>query len=129
MFIDDMLIAEMKGVSFQVRPPEMRETVLTPDHPGQVLSGFSSVIDDGTELKMYYCTLGPNLVRLATSKDGVHWEKPELGIYRLPSSPTGSWQSIHDIAWSHVPGAGLRSRNGSRSRCQWTPSRLQVSTE
>ena len=76
MFIDEMLIAEMKGVSFQIHPPQMRETVLTPDAPNQQLSAYSSVIDDGTELKMYYATLGPNMVRLATSKDGIHREKP-----------------------------------------------------
>ncbi len=86
MFIDDMLIAAMKGVTFQVRPPDIRETVLTPDNPRQVLSAYSSVIDDGKELKMYYSTLGPLTVRLATSKDGIHWEKPQLGIYNLAGS-------------------------------------------
>ncbi len=86
MFIDDMLIAGMQGVTFRVRPPDIRETVLTPHHPRQKLAGYSSVIDDGKELKMYYSTLGPLTVRLATSKDGIHWEKPELGIYSLAGS-------------------------------------------
>lgn len=87
MFIDDMLISKMNNVTFQAHPPEVRRGVFQSDKPWENISEYSCVIDDGKEYKMYYGNTGkhPN-VCLATSKDGVNWVKPMLGLHDFNGS-------------------------------------------
>jgi hypothetical protein len=87
MFIDDMLISKKKNVTFRVHPPELRKAVFQQDRPWENISEYSCVIDDGKDYKMYYGNTGKrSTVCLATSKDGVRWEKPMLGIYEFNGS-------------------------------------------
>jgi len=74
LFIDDALVAEMRGITFTPNPPRRTEKVL--DH----VRGHLSMVDDPQGmLRLYYREEGDFLAVL-TSKDGVHWEKPERNI-------------------------------------------------
>ncbi len=88
LFIDDMLVAKKQNVTFRVNPPTIRQPVLRDEQPWEGLSEFSSVIDDGRELKLYYSNTGDekNGVCLATSTDGVTWNKPKLGVIEFRGS-------------------------------------------
>jgi len=87
MFIDDMLISEMKNISFQVHQPEIRSAILKTKYPWENISEYSCVIDDGKEYKMYYGNTGKFYgVCLATSKDGLNWTRPMLNLIEFNGS-------------------------------------------
>jgi hypothetical protein len=73
LFLDGALIAEMRGISFTPNPPRRAEKVL--DH----VRGHLSMVDDPDGvLRLYY--RGPDdTLAVMTSKDGIHWTKPDLG--------------------------------------------------
>jgi len=73
VFIDDALVAEAQGITFTPQPPRMAEQVL--DH----VRGHLSLVDDEQGLlRLYYRETGDYLA-VMTSRDGIHWEKPDLG--------------------------------------------------
>ncbi|MDO8587009.1 MAG: hypothetical protein Q7T82_08205 [Armatimonadota bacterium] len=88
MFIDDMLVSNRQNVTFRVHPPELRTTMLRDERPWENISEYSCVIDDNRkEYKMYYGNTGKlNGVCLVTSKDGINWERPTLGIHEFDGS-------------------------------------------
>jgi Concanavalin A-like lectin/glucanases superfamily len=73
VFTDDALVAEMQGITFTPQPPKQAEMVL--DH---VRGHLSLVEDEQGLLRLYYRETGDYLA-VMTSRDGVHWEKPDLG--------------------------------------------------
>jgi len=94
MFVDDWLIEEMKGTQLKLNPPVKREVVMTFNKPweGQV-SGFFTVIQEEDFVRLYYrgiCirdTDDDNQVSCyAESEDGVHFERPSLGLYEFGGS-------------------------------------------
>jgi hypothetical protein len=106
MFIDDMMVAEMKGVSFAVRPPDRPKVVLDFENDWENPGEYSSVIADDKGYRMYYLSTreGAAFVCLATSTDGVKWEKPKLGLHEYRGSKenniviwgTGSGSAYYD---------------------------------
>ncbi len=73
VFIDDALVAEMKDITFKPQPPQKAEPVL--DH----IRGHLSLVEDEQKLvRLYYREEGDYLA-VMTSRDGIHWEKPDLG--------------------------------------------------
>jgi hypothetical protein len=78
VFIDDALVAEMQGVTFTPNPPRRAEQVL--DH---VRGHLSLIEDEQGLLRLYYREAGDCLA-VMTSRDGVHWEKPDLGKAENP---------------------------------------------
>jgi hypothetical protein len=90
LFIDGRFIAESENVKLHVNPPVKRGIVLRGDKPwDEGWIGYCSVLDDGSgEYKLYYGgyaigkngKLGPGGLCLATSPDGINWEKPDLGV-------------------------------------------------
>jgi hypothetical protein len=72
VFIDGALVARMEGVRFTVQPPRFAERVL--DH---VRGHLSLVEDEQGLLRLYYREEGDALA-VMISRDGVHWEKPDL---------------------------------------------------
>jgi Concanavalin A-like lectin/glucanases superfamily len=73
LFLDAALVAEMRGITFTPNPPRRAEKVL--DH----VRGHLSMVDDPDGvLRLYY--RGPeDTLAVMTSKDGIHWVKPDLG--------------------------------------------------
>lgn len=86
LFIDDSLIATRRGVRLVVNRPQLTgERCITAEKPweGFAVLAYNSVMEDDGIFKMWYDAIASDGSRwccYATSKDGVHWEKPDLGI-------------------------------------------------
>jgi hypothetical protein len=87
LFIDDALIEQMEGAKLTVNRPELTgETCLIAEKPweaGEVHPFGVTVMDDEGLGKMYYPAYdaqGRLWFCVATSADGIHWERPELGL-------------------------------------------------
>jgi hypothetical protein len=73
LFLDDALVAEMKDITFTPNPPRRAEQVLEDVH------GHLSLVDDEQGLLRLYYRGPADCLAVMTSRDGVHWEKPDLG--------------------------------------------------
>jgi hypothetical protein len=115
MFLDDRLIAQETNLTRTVHQPQMNKNnpVLTYDRPWEYacVTLWGTVLYDEEEkiFKMWYQTWGrtnpphpePNYTAMcyATSKDGIKWDKPELGLIEFQDSkannivlePYGVW--------------------------------------
>ncbi|MCX8092329.1 MAG: LamG domain-containing protein, partial [Verrucomicrobiae bacterium] len=92
VFIDDALVAESQGIRFVPQPPRMAERVL--DH----VRGHLSLVEDETGLlRLYYRETGDYLA-VMTSRDGIHWEKPDLG--------RGEFNGMRNIVVRYAVGLG-----------------------
>ena len=94
LFIDDKLIAHSEGVRRVVNQPVKHHDnpVLTYEHPweGNCVITWGSVLYEPKEklFKVWYEAYKKfpkhgdgTIVCYATSKDGIHWDKPKLGLY------------------------------------------------
>jgi hypothetical protein len=72
LFIDEALVAGMKGITFRPQPPQKREQVL--DH----LRGHLSLVEDSQGLLRLYYQGPDDHLAVMTSHDGITWEKPDL---------------------------------------------------
>jgi len=73
LFLDDALLDEAAGVSFVPNPPHRMEQVA-----GEVRGHLTMVEDETGLLRIYY--RGPDdSLAVMTSRDGVHWQKPDVG--------------------------------------------------
>ncbi len=101
LFVLDDLIENISGKArLELHHPEAREIVLDHDAPWEGTgSGYHSVFRDGDLYRMYYkawhievsegkVTTGshPLFCCYAESKDGIVWQKPELGIVEFRGS-------------------------------------------
>jgi len=107
LFVDDWLIDTMSGgLSLKLHSPRPAEVVLRYDKPWEGRwSGYASVLRDDDRCRMYYraglveAALGDaqwESVCYAESADGIHWEKPELGLFEYQGS------SKNNIVWKGV---------------------------
>ncbi|MCS7224128.1 MAG: hypothetical protein NZ959_06190 [Armatimonadetes bacterium] len=92
LFIDDYIIEEMKGLRKVVHRPEPKEVVFVFDKPWEGnTSAYVTIFQDGERLRMYYRASGhdpesglpsaPETTCYAESRDGIHWERPALGLH------------------------------------------------
>jgi hypothetical protein len=111
LFLDEHAVEEMKGLRRRMHQPEKKGPVLKADVPSdgewvQTVSAPMWVADEGAYKMVYECHHeGRNYWAIATSKDGVHWEKPHVGAVEfkgskqnnLIASPGGRlWQVVYD---------------------------------
>ena len=112
LFIDGRFIADSAGVDLVMNPAQVRdEPVLVADRPWEAsIAAYNTVIEDGGRYRMWYDFIPPEDdpsgitrgVAYAESSDGVHWDKPEIGLVeiggskannvvipRLPDAPRG----------------------------------------
>jgi hypothetical protein len=89
LFIDDWLTSESKDVSLTVNPPQRMGAALIAEKPWERggLTSYANVLWDPQlrEYRMYYVPIAIKpqtrwCLALATSKDGIQWEKPDLGV-------------------------------------------------
>lgn len=108
MFIDHWLIDGKHGIELRVTPPERREVVLKLDKPweGKAACYFTVIQDEG-KIRLYYRGNAPaddhddqQVTCYAESEDGVHFERPVLGLYEYEGT------SENNIVWR-----GLESHN------------------
>ena len=94
LFVDDYLIESMTNTRQIMNPAEKAENnpVVRPEHPweGNCVITWGSVLFDAEEklFKVWYEAYKKfprhgdgTIVCYATSKDGLRWEKPKLGLY------------------------------------------------
>ena len=97
LFIDSHLIESLQGdVARKVMLPEPKEVVLVTDQPWEGnTSGYYSLFQDGDIYRMIYRGWEHNedkkpahqeVTCYAESKDGVHWTKPNLGLFEWNGS-------------------------------------------
>ncbi len=101
LFVDDFLIDKLTGeAELHMHHPTPREVAIVHDAPWEGSgSGYHTVFQDGDVYRMYYRGLHLDVSKgkldsgrhkpftcYAQSKDGVHWQKPELGIVEFNGS-------------------------------------------
>ncbi len=97
-FVDEYLLDRFVGSArLEVQHPEPREVVLTADEPWEGnTSAYFTIFQDGDIYRMYYRAshfdekakkaTHRELTCYAESRDGVHWTKPELGLFDFEGS-------------------------------------------
>lgn len=87
LFLDDRLIdlARSRNVSRSLNPPQDIRRVLKPDHPWEALGFifYASVVEDEGTAKLFHGSYDAEKRKhfsIATSHDGLHWERPSLGL-------------------------------------------------
>ena len=85
LFGDGLWLDQAKNVRLVVHRPVLTdERCIVADKPWEAhrVGAYNTLLEVDGELRMYYDAIGGDGSRwlcLATSKDGVHWEKPSLG--------------------------------------------------
>lgn len=94
LFIDNWFIEEMQNSKLTLNRPQKKEVVLTFEKPWEgPASGCVTAIRDTDEIKLYYrghCTgkdtSADQVTCVVTSKDGVHFQRPDLGLFLFNGS-------------------------------------------
>lgn len=93
LFLDDYRIASMENVQRLVHPGEKTKPLIKPTEPweGNAAYIYGTVLYNepaGTGYRMWYTAYSDRTYYLcyATSKDGIHWTKPNLGIIEYKGS-------------------------------------------
>lgn len=109
LLVDDFLIDSMNGVELKLHKPEAREAVITCDAPWEGnTSAYYTLFQDGDLYRMYYrgshydeaTKKGTHseFACYAESRDGIHWEKPKLGLFEFGGSKD------NNIVWAGSEG-------------------------
>ena len=93
LFVDDWLVARLEGAELRLHTPIKREIVLVADQPWEgKWSAYFTALQDGATIRLYYRGFTPADVSEATctcmaeSSDGIHFERPQLGLYEFDGS-------------------------------------------
>jgi hypothetical protein len=89
LFVDDYLLESVRNTTRVMNPAEKVDgnPVLRPDKPWEGSDVYVSAVifEEEEQLFRMWYTAG-KLICLAASKDGVHWEKPVLGLVEYEGS-------------------------------------------
>ncbi|MBN2455623.1 MAG: hypothetical protein JXB29_03655 [Sedimentisphaerales bacterium] len=139
LFIDEKFIAESENITLTMNPPEYAGVALAGDKPWD--EGFmtgSTIVEDGGVYKFYYNgfeghTYGrkgvDNFSCLAVSKDGIVWEKPNLGQVEYKGSKANNLLAlpdIHQVTIDPKASADARYKAVTLTRYSMTDSRSGV---
>lgn len=99
LFLDRVLIESLDQAQLVLHHPVPKEIVLKHDEPWEGSgSGYHSIFEDGDKFRMYYKAWDldvsqgkvaqphPLYCCYAESADGIHWEKPKLGLHEFQGS-------------------------------------------
>ncbi len=103
LFVGEWLIDRLAGVRLKLHHPVRREIVLRIDQPCEKAwtetpdldptpFGYSTVMKDGDVYRLYYSwdRTGDSPTGYAESRDGIHWQKPNLGLVEIRGSKAAS---------------------------------------
>lgn len=108
LFVDRYLIDELSGgAALTLHKPEPQEVVLTTDKPWEGNTcAYYTLFRDGDRYRMYYRgshydekskkATHPEVTCYAESTDGIHWSKPELGLFEFEGSKK------NNIVWNGI---------------------------
>lgn len=104
LFIDDRLIdrAQTKDVSRELHSPTDVRRVLKAERPSEALGFifYGSVVDDGGTVKLFHGSYDADKKKhfsLATSKDGIHFERPDLGLTEYHGNTANNILPVHAV--------------------------------
>jgi N-acetylneuraminic acid mutarotase len=94
LFVDRFLIDTLTGTTLQLHRPTYAGIVLQREFPWEGVFAFEyvTVLKDGDRYRMYYRTYPggetadggtKEMTCYAESTDGIHWVKPELGLFEI----------------------------------------------
>ena len=92
LFVDTFIIGVMDGVHLKMHTPVDEGNVMNFDKPWEgPVSAFVTVMKDGDLFRLYYRGKSnyskdgskDEVTCYAESKDGIHWVKPDLGIFKI----------------------------------------------
>ncbi len=93
LFVDHTLIESMEGATLRLHEPVREGVALLFDRPYEgCYSAYATVLSDRGKFRMYYRGLpapGADIKAVtcyAESINGVHWTKPDLGLYEYDGS-------------------------------------------
>src|SRR5688572_30725123 len=90
LFVDDWLIDRLDGASQRLHSPTFREVSLHFDKPWEGSGAhYVAMAEVDGEYRCYYRGFyndRQGATCLATSQDGIHWERPNLGIIEWQGS-------------------------------------------
>jgi hypothetical protein len=122
LFVDDFLIDSLKGARQVLQKPTPHEVVLTADRPWEGnTSAYFTLFQDGDLYRMYYRgshfnektkkAAHPEVTCYAESKDGIHWTKPDLGLFEFGGSKQ------NNIVWTGEGTHNMTPFRDSNPRC------------
>jgi hypothetical protein len=102
LFIDDRFVRQQEGITFRAHPPARAEPVILPTTPveSHCVGGYVQVIEAEGGWRMYYGAIPSGdfsydssrkdgsgyMVCLATSADGLDWQREEIDLYDIQGS-------------------------------------------
>ena len=109
LFIDYHLIERMADVRLELNRPRDEGVVIRFDQPWEFpFAGCPTVIRDGDIYRLIYRGMfapgdGSNVecTCYAESEDGVHWTKPDLGLFEVRGTRDNNVILAHDPPFSH----------------------------
>lgn len=145
LFIDDALTASSQGIELTMNPPaKTGDMTIQSDLPWEGVGvGEGSIVQVGEEYRLYYdCYCPPgegegepvHRLCMAVSTDGIHWEKPSLGLVDYNGSKDNN--IVFPTDGSSTQGAWVfrdtRPDIGAEEQykmiCRWTAPRIPGAT-
>jgi len=112
LFIDPYLIERFEGAALRLHPPQPREIALSCDPWEGLAPGYPTVFQDKTRFRMYYRMMPAGwsedddprqMTGYAESKDGIHWEKPALGLFEMNGSTANNTLWRGELSSNFIP--------------------------
>ena len=143
LFIDEKFFATTRNVGLKMNPPEKTyEPAIKADQPWETMGvGNGSVVQVGDEYRMYYAAryiyesdsfvtaVEPSSrMCMATSRDGIHWEKPSLGLVEFDGSKDNNIIFPAEDTWFTAGTVFIDTRPGIgddetfKGIFRWTPA-------
>lgn len=112
LFVDRFLIEEMQGLELRLQHPVPADVALRLDQPWEgIVSGYVTVIQDGTRYLMYYrgrpsrggdgAVESHEVACYAESPDGIHWTRPNLGLHEVAGTRANNVILVQPTAVTH----------------------------
>jgi len=117
LFLDTFLLYSIEGAAVTVNPPRFDELVIIADRPWETggITSYGNAFYDhlAHEYRLYYVPVCWDVppgfcLALATSTDGIAWEKPELGAVEWKGS-----KANNIVIWGQREGTVIIDPNAS----------------